>query len=80
MLVQKLLAGLSYKITKWIRIPIGYPVTYHNAEKKLEETTEVPLFKRDTIDWYSETPDTWYKGPLILLEETQEGLKEYQAN
>ena len=80
MLVQKLLAGLSYKITTWIRIPKVYPGTHHNAEKKLEETSEVPLYKRDTIDWYSENPDTWYKGPLIFLEETQEGLKEYQAH
>ena len=80
MLVRKLLAGLSYKITTWTRIPKVYPDTHQDAEKKLEETSKVPLLKRDTTDWYSENPDTWYQGPLILLEETQEGLKEYQAH
>ena len=72
MLVQKLLAGLSSKITRWI--------PHLNAKKKVEETREVPLFRRVEGDWCAEDPRSWYQGPLILLEETQEGLKEYQTN
>ena len=71
MSVQKLLAGLSSKITRWID---------HLHEKKLEETKQVSLYGRLEGDWYAERPESWYKGPLIFLEETEEGLKEYQTN
>jgi len=67
MSVLKLLAGLSSKLKSLY------------GEKKVEETSEVSLFGRCEGDWLSENPQSWYKGPLILLEETEEGLKEYQA-
>ena len=70
MSVRKLLAGLSSKITRWID---------HLYEKKVEETQQVSLYGRHEGDWLSENPQSWYKGPLILLEETEEGLKEYQT-
>ena len=42
--------------------------------KKDEEIT------RTEGDWLAERPESWYKGPLILLETTEEGvLKEFQT-
>ena len=67
MSVLKLLAGLSSKLKSLY------------GKKKVEETSKVSLFGRYEGDWLSENPQSWYKGPLILLEETEEGLKEYQA-
>ena len=67
MSVLKLLAGLSSKLKSLY------------GKKKVEETREVSLFGRVEGDWCAENPKSWYKGPLILLEETEEGLKEYQA-
>ena len=67
MSVLKLLAGLSSKLKSLY------------GKKKLEETSKVSLFGRLEGDWCAEDPRSWYKGPLILLEETEEGLKEYQA-
>jgi len=72
MSARKLLAGLSSKITRWIN--------HLNEKKAVEETSEVPLYGRVEGDWCAEDPRSWYQGPLILLEETQEGLKEYQAH
>ena len=68
MSVLKLLAGLSSKLKSLY------------GKKKLEEQREVPLFGRLEGDWCAENPQSWYKGPLIFLEETEEGLKEYQTN
>lgn len=67
MSVLKLLAGLSSKLKSLY------------VKKKVEETSEVSLFGRLEGDWCAEDPRSWYKGPLILLEETEEGLKEYQT-
>ena len=67
MSVLKLLAGLSSKLKSLY------------GKKKVEETSEVSLLGRYEGDWLSENPQSWYRGPLILLEETEEGLKEYQA-
>ena len=67
MSVLKLLAGLSSKLKSLY------------VKKKVEETSKVSLFGRLEGDWCAEDPRSWYKGPLILLEETEEGLKEYQA-
>ena len=67
MSVLKLLAGLSSKLKSLY------------GKKKLEETSKVSLFGRLEGDWCAEDPRSWYKGPLILLEETEEGLKEYQT-
>ena len=67
MSVLKLLAGLSSKLKSLY------------VKKKVEETREVSLLGRYEGDWLSENPQSWYKGPLILLEETEEGLKEYQT-
>ena len=67
MSVLKLLAGLSSKLKSLY------------VKKKVEETSEVSLLGRYEGDWLSENPQSWYKGPLILLEETEEGLKEYQT-
>ena len=67
MSVRKLLAGLSSKLKSLY------------GKKKLEETSKVSLFGRLEGDWCAEDPRSWYKGPLILLEETEEGLKEYQT-
>ena len=44
MSVRKLLAGLSFKITRWID---------HLHEKKLEETKQVSLYGRLEGDWYA---------------------------
>ena len=42
--------------------------------KKNEEIT------RTEGDWLAERPESWYQGPLILLETTEEGvLKEFQT-
>lgn len=67
MSVLKLLAGLSSKLKSLY------------GKKKVEETSEVSLFGGLEGDWCAQDPKSWYKGPLILLEETEEGLKEYQA-
>ena len=50
------------------------------CQEESGRTREVPLFRRVEGDWCAEDPRSWYQGPLIFLEETQDGLKEYQTN
>ena len=66
--VLSVVFNYKYSISRWI-------------DNLLHEKKEVQkIDTRRKGDWLSQDPSNWYSGPLILLEETQEGLKEYQTS